>query len=688
MHVYEIEAMALCKSMREAVADGYTWMAYASGEFVGIHNKPEFFKSEEEARDYCISNYSDYDQFTGREILSTLSALQAKINESLGRQDIDYYFIYKNNDVSITLRTNPDQNGLYNSEGNAFTDALFDHWERSNKAAINKNVIDKELSQFPIAELNNPVLHEAIIAALQNGEKHLVTFERSIVPADHFKDFVVLEHEYPNGGTIYVRGHKIREINSFAEFNPAWNEMQRQAYNIANDPAKPNSEIMLVGRYQGKKLEYDFEGAPETSTGFLLATACSVTGHGERPDYEVFLNADPTNLVVVKDTLYAELNAVSGRVEFADILMGRKDIDVDFWKKEPIALYFDQAPTNSTISNQINSPHLKNNIMNQDNLDYLKNALLYMGFGDRLQADLEKNIRDGKQNFVLQDSHEFYNGNRKMESTLHFNRGKENEMYFFNKYDATMIKPDSSSLSQTFYINQVKVENKELEKTETKLSSYTLKEATNLLDGRAVEKEFYSQQNVPYSAWKQLDFSAKDKHGNYEYKTFHENYGYDVTAALERVPVKELERNSAKEDLIRSLKKGNLQAATAENGERVYLTANPQFKSINVFDKDMKPVRDLNKLQDVDIDKSQGTAKSKETSLNGNTQEVNAGGDTKATSKADQVKNNNIAGSDDLLEKNDKKKVTGKSKGKAEETSDDDDLMPKKHRRNKTGQHL
>jgi len=688
MRVYEIEAMALCKSMREAIAADHTWMVYATGEFVGIHNQPKFFKSEEEAKDFCVSNYSDYDQFTGREILPTLSALQAKVNESLGSQDMDYYFINGNNGVSITLSTNPDQNGLYNPEGNSFTDALFDHWDKPGSSAVHKEAIEKQLSQFPISELNNAASHDTIVKALLNGEKHLITLERSIIPADHLKDFVVLEHEYPNGGTIYERGHKIREINSFAEFDPAWKEMHRQAYNLANDPSKPNTEIMLIARYHGKKLEYDFQGTPEANTGYLLATACSVTRPGQRPDYEVFFNGDPTNLIVIKETLYAQVNGLSGIIEFSDILMGKKDIDRDFWKRDPIVLHPDHVIANATLSNQINSPHLKNTTMNQDNLNYLKNSLLYMGFGDRMNDELEKNIRSGANSFTLNDAHEFYNGNRKMESTLYFNKGKENEMYFFNKYDGTLIKADGSSDSQTFYINQVKVENKETEKMETRLSGYTLKEAANLLDGRAVEKEFYNQQSVPYSAWKQIDFEVKDKHGNYEYKTFHENYGYNVTAALEKVPIKDLERNSAKEDLIRSLKKGNLQAATAENGERVYLAANPQFKSINVFDKDMKPVRDLNKLQAVEPDKSQETAKSKETSLNGNTQDANAGNATKITSKADQVKNNNVAGSDDLLEKSDKKKATGKGKGKAEETNGDDDLMPKKHRRNKTGQHL
>lgn len=469
-------------------------------------------------------------------------------------------------EVITTLKINPDQNGLYNPEGNAFTDALFDHWEKTNLAVANRDAIE---NNYPIPR---NILDDFDVAGLM----------KKMADADWYYD-------YTEDPAVWHRG------------NTQLNEI--------------NTDLLQLSKMENGVMAANY-----------LWDAYVPIYSVNRPD---------------------------------------------FLKQEF----------------QNNYATFKNIIMNQDNLNYLKNSLLYMGFGDRMNAELEKNIRSGKQEFTLHDTQEFYNGNRKTESALYFNRGKENEMYFWNKYDCKLIKADSSSESQTFYINHVKVENKELEKMETKLSGYTLKEAANLLDGRAVEKEFYSQQNVPYLAWKQLDFSAKDKHNNYEYKTFHENYGYDVTSALERMPVKDLERHSAKEDLIRSLKKGNLQAATAENGERVYLAANPQFKSINVFDKDMKPVRDLNKLQAVD-NKSQASTKSNKASMNGNSKEVNPGDSLKTSSKSEQVKNNSIAGSDDLLEKNDKKKATGKNKGKAEETSGDDDLMPKKHRRNKTGQHL
>ncbi|MCW4467667.1 hypothetical protein OGH69_01685 [Flavobacterium sp. MFBS3-15] len=85
-------------------------------------------------------------------------------------------------------------------------------------------------------------------------------------------------------------------------------------------------------------------------------------------------------------------------------------------------------------------------------------------------------------------------------------------------------------------------------------------------------------------------------------KQYHENYGYDLEATLAKHPIKELENNSHRDDLINSLKKGNLQSATfIKDGQEVkqYIEANPQFKSLNIYD-------DAHKRVDVNQAKAQG----------------------------------------------------------------------------------
>jgi len=91
----------------------------------------------------------------------------------------------------------------------------------------------------------------------------------------------------------------------------------------------------------------------------------------------------------------------------------------------------------------------------------------------------------------------------------------------------------------------------------------------------------------------QLNVKDADDKGNFAVKHYHENYGYDLEFTLAKHPIKELENNSHKDDLINSLKKGNLQSATfIKDGQEVkqYIEANPQFKNINIYDDAQKRV--------------------------------------------------------------------------------------------------
>lgn len=90
-----------------------------------------------------------------------------------------------------------------------------------------------------------------------------------------------------------------------------------------------------------------------------------------------------------------------------------------------------------------------------------------------------------------------------------------------------------------------------------------------------------------------MDFKQADTNGNFKLNQYHQNYGYDLEVALSKHPIKELENVKFKEDLMDSLKKGNLQSATflKEGGEIKHsIEANPQFKTINVYDVNMKRI--------------------------------------------------------------------------------------------------
>jgi hypothetical protein len=94
-----------------------------------------------------------------------------------------------------------------------------------------------------------------------------------------------------------------------------------------------------------------------------------------------------------------------------------------------------------------------------------------------------------------------------------------------------------------------------------------------------------------YNAWIQIDFKETDKNGNYHLKHFHSNYGFDLEKELAKHPIKELTNEQNKIRLLESLQKGNRQSVVFikdGNEQKVFIEANPRFKTINVYDHNMQ----------------------------------------------------------------------------------------------------
>jgi hypothetical protein len=82
-----------------------------------------------------------------------------------------------------------------------------------------------------------------------------------------------------------------------------------------------------------------------------------------------------------------------------------------------------------------------------------------------------------------------------------------------------------------------------------------------------------------------------DQSGNFKIKQFHQNYGFDLGKALNTHPIKELANEQDKIALLHSLQKGNRQAVTFYvdgKDQKKFIEANPQFKSITVYDSHMQ----------------------------------------------------------------------------------------------------
>lgn len=227
--------------------------------------------------------------------------------------------------------------------------------------------------------------------------------------------------------------------------------------------------------------------------------------------------------------------------------------------------------------------------MNENNFEYLRDQLKYTGFGEALEIELREKLKQQQPSFILY--HETYYEDRVARATLNFSKVKDGDMYFFNSYKVELQKENiSDALEHTFHIY--------------KGSNITMKEAYNLMMGRAVNKDFVNKEGQSYNTWVQMDFKNSDENGNFKLQQYHQNYGFDLVGTLAQYPIKELENQNYKEDLIRSLKKGNLQAVTfLKDGQQVkgYIEACPQFKTIGIFDdamkkKDNRHYKDLKQL--------------------------------------------------------------------------------------------
>ena len=243
-----------------------------------------------------------------------------------------------------------------------------------------------------------------------------------------------------------------------------------------------------------------------------------------------------------------------------------------------------QIPYGEVLNKQLNNLSSKTlSIMNEKNFEYLKDNIKYMGFGEKQNDSLEQHLKEGKESFQLRFNTEV--NKKPFEAVLQFRKSDNSDMYFFNSYQASLKRSNNEKVDQTFYL--------------TKGKGVTAKEAYNLLEGRAVFKELSNKAGEPYKAWIQLDFDNKDKNNNNEVKQYHENYGYDLKAAVGKFSVAEMDGGEKEKSLMQSLQKGNIQSVTIGlNGEsqKMFIEANPQYKTVNIFNDKMQRLNQEQRL--------------------------------------------------------------------------------------------
>ncbi len=278
---------------------------------------------------------------------------------------------------------------------------------------------------------------------------------------------------------------------------------------------------------------------------------------------ETSTDTDTCNYLAIRSVYRAMAEALKDKM-----LLIEKDGIVD------VGLMVIRRYERLTIEQLINNQNSK--VMNQKNFEYLRDQVKYTGFGEGLETELKEKLGKQTQDFKLNHTAQY--GNDTATSELHFSKSNQSDMYFFNSYKVSLKKENvSDNMEQTFYIN--------------KGNNITLKEAYNLMSGRAVNKDLTNKDNQMYNAWVQMDFKQADNNGNYKLKQYHQNYGFDIDQVLAKHPIKELGNVEHKSNLLDSLKKGNRQSVTfIHDGaeQKNYIEANPQFKTITIYDSNMQ----------------------------------------------------------------------------------------------------
>lgn len=224
----------------------------------------------------------------------------------------------------------------------------------------------------------------------------------------------------------------------------------------------------------------------------------------------------------------------------------------------------------------------------ENNLDYLQNTLKYLGFGEslseKLKAAITKELPEFSLNFENLQTAPNAKDKPELADTvsyiLDFSKSKETDMYFFNKYQASLQKPGQDArLKQTFYINKGK--------------GVTAKESYNLLSGRAVNKDVVLKSGEKANLWLKLDFAEHSPEKGYSLNSYGQQYGFDLKEVVDKFKIQEMEKPGFRDQLLKSLERGNLhEVSFMKNGKETtgFVTANPQFKTLDFYDRDLGQV--------------------------------------------------------------------------------------------------
>ncbi|MEZ7509634.1 hypothetical protein QO190_10505 [Cloacibacterium sp. Arc13] len=265
---------------------------------------------------------------------------------------------------------------------------------------------------------------------------------------------------------------------------------------------------------------------------------------------------------------------------------------------------FKEKDQKLNINNQ--TPNIMETQKEFDQVEYLKNQMKYLGFGEgeKLHKDLEKGIKSKNQQFEIKTTSDKALPENKVDFTLKFNKTDSGGI-FLNSYNAKLTNEKNEEISHNFPVNRE--------------NTFTAKEAINLLEGRSVKIEFHNpKSDQQETAFVQFNFEEpKTEKGNYLFQNFYKNYGVETDKIVEKSNLI-FDKPEYKENTIKSLEKGNIVKVKFEQDDKVIegkAILNPQNRNLKLYDSDMNRINTNKPLEGLEQDNKHEKNNVKEQSI-------------------------------------------------------------------------
>jgi hypothetical protein len=216
----------------------------------------------------------------------------------------------------------------------------------------------------------------------------------------------------------------------------------------------------------------------------------------------------------------------------------------------------------------------------EKNIDYLKDQIKFLGFGEdaSLHNELSQKVNSDAKEFTISIQSDKTSFQNKASFELQFNRSAETNNVFLNKFDARLINEKRNvDLLHTFAV---------------KNNGFTAKQAINLLEGRSVKTEITNPNTKEKeTAFVKLKLNEeKNEKGNFKLQVYNKNYGVDTAKIVEKSNLL-FKDEKHKEITIKSLEKGNIVAVKMKDKDKEIegkAVLSPQYKTLNLYDNNMK----------------------------------------------------------------------------------------------------